>query len=94
MPYLCIGCSTDIELAGITRHDHLHVNGGLYLNSWKLNVILREGYTPQLGDSFEIVSANLITFFGLDPPYNLPKLPTGLSWDVNNDGAVITLTVN
>lgn len=90
---MCVGCSTDIELAAATNYDHLHINGDYYLKSWKLNILLRDGYVPQLGDSFDVLSADLIYFYGAAPVYNLPELPSGLSWDVQNDGTNITITV-
>ncbi|MEQ1621478.1 MAG: hypothetical protein ABL919_08730 [Methylococcales bacterium] len=91
---ICVGCSTDIEIAGASNADHLHVNGSLYLNNWKLNVQLRNGYIPPAGTSFNIISADLTSYYGPAPTYNLPKLPAGRTWSVNNTGTTITLTAN
>lgn len=94
-PYLyCANCSIDIELAGNEKYDKLQVNGNFYLYRWKLNILLRDGYIPQLGDNFDIVSADYLEILGPSPSYNnLPELPFGLNWDVQNDGTKITLTV-
>jgi len=94
-PAVCFRCSIDIELAGASLNDRLQVtnNSSLILYQWTLNVLLREGYVPHQGDSFDIIMANAISEHST-PNYNLPKLPSGLNWDVYNNGTKITLSVN
>jgi len=95
-PYLFCGrCSVDIELSGPADSDRLQVNSRFFIRGLRLNVLLRDGYVPQQGDSFDIISAdNGIVIFGTPLSYgNLPELPSGLSWDVHNDGTTITLSV-
>ena len=95
-PYLFCGkCSIDIELSGPADSDRLQVNSRFFTTGWRINVLLRDGYVPQQGDSFDIINAdNGIVIFGNTSSYsNLPELPGGLSWDVQNDGTTITLSV-
>jgi hypothetical protein len=90
----CDRCSVDIELAGQAKIDHLHFEGEFILYRWKLNVLFREGFSPQQGDSFEILSADNIMIVGPLPEYHLPELKSGLNWDVQYNDTNITLTVN
>jgi len=95
-PYLFCGkCSIDIELSGVADSDRLQINSRFFITGWRLNVLLRDGYVPQQGDSFDIINAdNGIVIFGNTSSYsNLPELPGGLGWDVQNDGTTITLSV-
>ena len=90
----CLGCSVDIELAGPDKSDHLQVNSDFYMHSWNLNVMLREGYIPEPGTQFTIIAANLVYFYGQQPTYNLPPLPDGRTWDIQNTGTEVILTAN
>ncbi len=90
----CDLCSIDIDIAGIeaTKIDHLAiVDDNFYALRLNLNVHLRDGFIPQQGDSFNIISANTIYSAQIYP--NLPELPGGLNWDVQNNGTNIILTV-
>lgn len=91
---MCVGCSMDFDLAGASGNDQLHINGYITLNDPKINVVLRNGYTPAAGTSFVLVSADDVTLYGPPPTYNLPQLPNGRTWGVQNTGTTITLTAN
>ena len=45
-----------------------------------LRVILKEGYTPALGDNFSLWTCNEVAA-GSNPTLELPELPDGLAWD-------------
>lgn len=91
---ICLGCSVSIELAGNQSADQFHVDGNITMNGWNLNVQLRDGYLPAVGTNFTVVSANLIYYWGMEPTYNLPKLPDGRTWSVQNTGTEVILTAN
>jgi hypothetical protein len=69
-----------IELAGTTpgtQYDQLHVIGQLSLGGI-LQVSLIDGFSPVLGNSFDILDwGSLLGHFG---SLNLPALSTGLAW--------------
>jgi hypothetical protein len=46
-----------------------------------LRILLKEGYTPSLGDSFELWSCN--SFSSSIPELVLPELPANLAWDTS-----------
>lgn len=89
---ICTGCSMDIEIGSDSNYDTLHVNGSLYLGSLKLNVLLRDGYIPPVGKSFNIISADTTTLYGAQPI--LSNLPNGRTWTVTNNGTTIVLKAN
>lgn len=91
---ICVRCSIAIELTGAANVDQVHVDGTFYMNSWKLNVQLRDGYVPAAGTSFTVVSADSVYYYGPAPTYNLPELPDGRTWDVQNNGTEVILTAN
>jgi hypothetical protein len=91
---MCVRCSIDIELAGANQADSVHVNGEFDMNGWNLNVLLRDGYIPAPGTQFTVVSANPVVYYGPAPKYNLPALPNGRTWDVQNIGTEVILTAN
>lgn len=85
-----------IELGGLyPAHDQLHVEGECILGNVKINVSLRDGFVPKAGDSFTLLSANSVTDFGvpIESRLDLPELPSGLSWQVINDGTTVKLNV-
>jgi len=90
----CSGCSIAIELSGATTADQLHVNGGFSMNNANLNVQLLDGYVPAPGATFSVITANSINDNGLAPTYNLPILPNGRTWSVQNTGTEVVLTAN
>ncbi len=69
-----------IELAGTTpgtQYDQLHVTGQLSLGG-ELQVVTLPGFTPSLGNSFDIMDWG--TLSGKFSELSLPSLSTGLSW--------------
>ncbi len=69
-----------IELAGTTpgsQYDQLHVTGLLSLGG-QLQVMTLPGFTPSLGNSFDIMDWG--TLSGKFSELNLPSLSAGLSW--------------
>lgn len=75
---------------GFDHHGRLLATGSALLDG-DLRIVLSAGYTPQLGDSYEVLRAgNLLgTFSG----YDLPLLPGGLLLDVAYGTRAVTLTV-
>jgi hypothetical protein len=74
----------EIEIGGATPcsgHDQYSVNQSLTLNGATLNVVLFGGFTPQAGQSFDILNWGTLT--GTFGRVNLPALPQGLSWDTS-----------
>jgi len=92
--------SLDFEIAGIAsdQYDHLKTTGDIYFDlraydsDTPVNVLLREGFVPQAGDIFEIITARSIA--GDAVSFNFPSLPEGLSWDVELNASSIVLKVN
>jgi Tol biopolymer transport system component len=75
--------TTEIEIAGLsagTEHDQIEVIGDLVLNG-DLNVTLLDGFSPELGDSFDILNWSSLT--GTFDTINLPLLGSGLSWNLS-----------
>ena len=73
----------EIELGGLspgTHYDRLIVPGALTLNG-TLDVVLINGFNPQVGNSFRILDFNPARFTGGFATINLPALPAGLFWD-------------
>lgn len=91
-PMSCDGCSVSIEISSDVSADKLAVLGDLLLSNWTLNVQLRGQYIPEAGKAFTIITANDIN--ESNATFNLPSLPNGRSWDVNNTGSAVILTAN
>lgn len=73
----------EIELGGTKpgiQYDKLSVTGALTLNG-TLNVVLINGFNPQVGDQFFILDFNPAQFAGSFATIDLPDLPEGLFWD-------------
>jgi len=90
--------SLDFEIAGTAsdQYDHLKTTGDIYFYAYhrgdtSVNVLLREGFVPQAGDIFEIITARSIA--GDAVSFNFPSLPEGLSWDVEKTDTSIHLHV-
>lgn len=91
---ICTGCSIDIDIAAASSSDRITSNSDVYLFDWKLNVTLRNGYIPAPGSTFTILSAGSVMDYGPPPTYNLPLLPNGRTWSVENNGTAIILRAN
>ena len=73
----------EIKLGGTnpgTHYDMLGVTGALTLNG-TLDVVLINGFNPQVGNQFIILDFNPAQFTGGFSTINLPALPEGLGWD-------------
>lgn len=87
----CDGCSVSIEIDRGSA-DRLTVVGDLSLSNWTLNVRLRGQSIPEVGKTYTIITANDIN--ESNATFNLPTLPNGRNWDVNNTGGAVVLTAN
>jgi autotransporter-associated beta strand protein len=80
------GSMLDIELAGITpgtTFDVLNSSGTISLQDGsELRLSLLGGYTPNDGDSFDIM--NFSSLSGTFSSFDLPTLAGGESWDLDN----------
>lgn len=93
-PYLiCSKCSVNIDINDPTNYDRLNVDSDFYLNNWTLNVNLRDGYVPAAGTQFTIVSSPSL-YVKNSYTSNLPTLPNGRTWSVQNTGTELILTAN
>jgi T5SS/PEP-CTERM-associated repeat protein len=75
----------EIEIGGTTpgsEHDVLDVGRNLTL-AGTLDVSFINGYTPQIGDSFDILNWGISVFGDFDTR-NLPALGAGMLWDQTN----------
>jgi hypothetical protein len=80
-----------VELAGLASHDELFVTGTGTL-AGTLSVSLVSGFTPQAGNTFEIMSAS--GFGGSKfTTTSLPNLSGGLGWNVNYGATNVFLSV-
>ncbi|HPY58346.1 MAG TPA: autotransporter-associated beta strand repeat-containing protein [Bacteroidales bacterium] len=70
----------EFRLNSATSHSSIK---GLNVMTLKgtLRILLKEGYTPSLGDSFELWSCN--SFSSSIPELVLPELPANLAWDTS-----------
>lgn len=75
--------SIEIASRGNGKYDQLVVNGNVILGSGLsvLSVTLGNWFTPQVGDSFDVLIANSVN--GEFNQLKLPSLPNGLSWSVS-----------
>jgi len=88
------GSAVNLQLAGDESLDdfgRLEVAGNAAL-AGALNVQLSGGFAPQLGDSYQVLTAagGITGVFGLE---TLPSLDPGLAWDVNYSSNSVTLSV-
>jgi hypothetical protein len=89
--FLGAGASLEVELRGGAAFDRLAVDGALTLGG-VLQVTAGPGFTPALGDAFEVVTASE----GLAGDFAsqvLPDLPGGLSWQVSRGALDLRLEV-
>ncbi len=98
---LLIGGSLGIDIGGLTNFDSLSVGGTANL-AGVLSIDLSSGYTPNAGDSFEVLTAAALVDSGISlsgdsAGFSLLTTPTslilqfaaaGLPGDYNNDGLV------
>ena len=80
------GSTLDIELgpggvAGVD-YDQIVVGGNLVALGGTLNVMLDVGFTPSLGDVFDIFEFS--SFTGSFDAINLPSLPSDLAWSLTS----------
>jgi autotransporter-associated beta strand protein len=81
------GSIFDIELGGTTagngtgNYDQLSVLNTATVNGGTLNVNLINGFTPHVGDLFEILTSTALTV-GTPFAASLPQAPTGAAWEV------------
>lgn len=83
----------DLELGGTTPgtgYDQLVVTGATTLGG-TLEVSLYNGFTPELGQSFTILTYGSQT--GEFTTKNLPILPIGIGWEIAYGDTGVTLTV-
>ncbi len=83
----------EVQLAGLSQgvtYDLLNVTGEADLNG-ALNVSLLNGFVPQVGDTFEILTADSIS--GQFSTRSLPSLPSGRFWNVQYSSDSLTLDV-
>jgi len=88
------GSAVNLQLAGdesLEDFGRLEVAGNATL-AGALNVQLTGGFAPQLGDSYQVLTAagGITGVFGLE---TLPSLTPGLAWDVNYSSDSVTLSV-
>ncbi len=78
--YQNTGGVLEFRLNSATSHSSIQ---GVNLMTLKgtLRILLKEGYTPSLGDSFELWSCK--TFSSSLPELELPDLPANLAWDTS-----------
>jgi T5SS/PEP-CTERM-associated repeat protein len=83
-----------VQLAGDnpdTDYGQLDVGGAANLGG-ALNVTLANGFTPQAGDSYQLLTAGG-GLTGTFASQSLPSLSAGLSWDVDYSATSVTLSV-
>ncbi len=87
----------EIEIGGTTQgteYDHIELAGGTSRLNGTLDVTLIDGFTPNLGDTFEVVSH---FFGGLEVDFaavNLPDLSAqGLAWRLDASATALSLEV-
>lgn len=91
--YLSNDTILNIEMGGLTigdEYDSLFIDGLLDLDGF-LEVVLRDGFTPQFGDAFTLIEADAIT--GDFDELDLPNLGSSLQWQIHRDGQTFALTV-
>jgi hypothetical protein len=87
------GSILHIELGGTTagsEHDHIVASGNLSLDG-ALDVSFIEGFVPDAGQSFEILSAAAAN--GTFASATLPVLPGALAWNINYTPTSVWLEV-
>ncbi len=76
------GSRLEFGLAGETSFDQLHVDGHVYLGG-KLDINLLDGFTPTLGNSFELLSFSSLSNHGFTFDFSDAPLGAGLTWDIS-----------
>jgi T5SS/PEP-CTERM-associated repeat protein len=79
------------DLTGAAGFGHVEVVGDVFLNG-QLQINLSNGYTPQLGDSFPLVTA-AGEISGLLSLSEMPTLPEGLDWRLQVGANQVVLAV-
>ena len=84
---------SDVGDPGID-YDNIVCLNQAYVDNFGLEVSLIDGFNPQIGDSFILLTADSGIVGDLsDPMGNLPDLDAGLEWAYANDGNAISITV-
>ena len=85
-----------VDVAGTTAgsgYDQLAIGGDIALDG-VVEVIFGEGFAPQVGNRFEIITTagpiNSNKFAGA----SLPGLPAGMDWGIHYDSNVVTLAIS
>lgn len=81
--YMGPSTRTVMEISGRTpgrQFDKIDVSGSITLDG-SLNVVLYDNFTPQFGDTFDLLDGSMIGRF---QSISLPALSDGLSWDTGN----------
>lgn len=82
-----------LELGGLAegaQYDHVSVDGTL-AEDGTLDVVLYGGFTPGVGDTFDLIDAGAVT--GSFDAVNLPALGGGLGWDTSQFASKGTVSV-
>ncbi|MEI8572109.1 hypothetical protein U737_10235 [Methylomonas sp. LW13] len=96
MGYSVFGDGTlNFVIGGLNNNSKLHVNGEAYIvGSAKIAISLKNGFMPNIGNSFTIITANDIRTDDFNQAnLILPQLPTGRQWRFDNDGTSLKLSV-
>jgi hypothetical protein len=90
---LAANAALTMELGGRAQgaqYDHLTVNGNLTLGG-TVAVVLLGGFTPALGDTFDLFDFDPARLSGSFASFEMPALAPGLTWDttqLTNTGAL------
>ncbi len=87
--------SLDLEIGGLTAgagYDRLRVTGNARL-AGRLRVALVNGFVPQLGDRFDVLTSGAGSVIGTWGTVSLPSLDPGLRWRVFYGADTVTLEV-
>jgi hypothetical protein len=83
--------AVQIALGGVGDAGRIQSASAITIDGSMLNVNLRDGYTPSVGDSFVLLSGSSLT--GTFMVTNLPTLYSGHFWNVDYDSSTVKLTV-
>ncbi len=86
------GATLLADLGGAQGFGHVEVVGNVVLGSGSVAAQLSNGFVPQVGDSFQLISAGG-TISGPLMLGTMPALPTGLLWDLDVETHRVLLNV-
>lgn len=89
------GASLDFTIGGAAKNSKLHVNGDFYIvDGAKINVVLKDGFTPNVGNSFTLINADSVDTNDFNQSnLNLPALSGNRHWQMENTGNSLKITV-